>query len=428
MTDINTLENPVLKNIARRVMLFELDTRGHHPGYIRLLVDYWSSNAIHGHLSVVVTQKFLQEHGDIVQLAQASPHGNIEFIALHPSEEVSLFESAMLEISFKGRILRAFQEWNLLGTYAKRLKSDIVLLMCFDVILLRFALGGTLPCPVSAIYFRPLLHYSQFPNFKPQGRESLWQWRDRICLSLLLRHPNLKTLFCLDEFAADYINRSYFTNKARLLPDPACLYSPDPQRVKALKTRLQLEDGRLVFLLFGVLSDRKGAYQVLDAMCLLPKELSSQITVLVVGSGTSEEKTKLEAYIQAARPKTDAHLVLHAAFVDEKDVASYFELADVVLAPYQRHIGMSGVLVLAAAAQKPVLSSDFGLMGEVVRRHQLGLTVDSTCSSSLAEGFVEFLRESPCNIGDRTKMAQFSTQNTYLEFSKTIFKDLGVLD
>jgi glycosyltransferase involved in cell wall biosynthesis len=111
-------------------------------------------------------------------------------------------------------------------------------------------------------------------------------------------------------------------------------------------------------------------------------------------------------------------------FVRDEDVSGYFELADIVLAPYQRHVGMSGILLLAAAAGKPVLSSNYGLMGELVRRYHLGLTVNSTILSEITEGLVRCLLEAPEGLGDRTKMRSFVEQNSAKHYASTIFQYL----
>ncbi len=101
-----------------KIMLFELDYRGHHPGYIQHLIRYWCEQEIPGQLDVLVSPKFMQLHSNIVDLARGSQQKNIKFVAITQEEEAKLFESAKLANSFTGRIVRAFQEWDLLRKYA----------------------------------------------------------------------------------------------------------------------------------------------------------------------------------------------------------------------------------------------------------------------------------------------------------------------
>jgi glycosyltransferase involved in cell wall biosynthesis len=111
-------------------------------------------------------------------------------------------------------------------------------------------------------------------------------------------------------------------------------------------------------------------------------------------------------------------------YVPESDIPHYFQLSDVVLAIYQRHVGMSGILVRAAIAQKPVLSSNYGLMGAVTKRHQLGKTIDSTQPSEIAHGIGELLVTPLKTVGDRNLMQKFGEQNSPARFAQTVFRSI----
>lgn len=60
-------------------------------------------------------------------------------------------------------------------------------------------------------------------------------------------------------------------------------------------------------------------------------------------------------------------------------------------------------------------------MGEMVKRYQLGLGVDSTIPSEIAQGLTRFLTDAT-SLGDRTSMKQFAEQNTAEEYAKVIFQ------
>lgn len=403
-----------------RFLLFELDTRGHHPGYIQHLVKYWCQHKLSGQLDVLVSPRFIQQHHNIVKLAESS--STVRFVPITEAEEAELFNSFDLAHSFRGRIVRAFQEWRLLRKYAIALGTTQIFVMYLDTILLRLALGVALPCPISAIYFRPILHYGTFPNYSPEGKESVWQWRDRVCLARFLPSPNLQTLFCLDPFAVEYINHVYGTTKAAYLPDPVQRYSHADSEYEQLKTRLGIQSNRTVFLLFGALSSRKGLSQVFDAIALLPPALCQRMTLLLVGP--MEEPQQLEARIAELTATKPIQIITEHRFVPDEAIHPYFQISDVVLVPYQRHIGMSAIVVRAAAAQKPVLASDFGLVGELTRRYQLGIAVDSTQPEEIAKGMSRYLLEIPSELCDPVQQKQFADRNTAEQFASQIFQCL----
>jgi glycosyltransferase involved in cell wall biosynthesis len=405
-------------------MLFELDTRGHHPGYIQHLVRYWGEQKLPGQLDVLVSQKFIQQHSNIVDLALACPQKTIKFVAITPEEEAVLFESAKLENSFKGRIVRAFQEWKLLRKYAISLQTTHCLIMYLDTILLRLAFGARFPCQFSSIYFRPVFHYSNFTNYEPSRRERIWQLRDKVCLSRLLASPQLKTLFCLDPFAVERINQSHSKARAVYLPDPVQIYNVTEVQLEERRKDLGIEAGRQVFLLFGALAARKGIDQLLEAVRLLPPTLCQKLCLLLIGPIGFEEKELLQAQITEISQSLPIQIICRHEFVTDQEIQPYFQIADVILVPYQRHIGMSAILVRAAAAQKPVLASDFGLMGELTRHYGLGLAVDSTIPSEIAKGVTRFLLESPESLCEPVKMRQFADKNNAKQFSSIIFQHL----
>jgi glycosyltransferase involved in cell wall biosynthesis len=413
-----------LRGNGDKILLFELDVRGHHPGYIQHLVRYWCEQELPGQLDVLVSPKFIEQHSNIVDVALGCTQKTINFLSITPEEQAVLFDSAKLENSFKGRILRAFQEWDLLRKYAVSLGTTHCMIMYLDTILLRLALGAKFPCPFSTLYFRPIFHYSNFANYVPSRRERIWQLRDNVCLSRLLSSSQLQTVFCLDPFAVEAINKFPSKAKALYMPDPVQIYNDTEPQLEKLRKSLGIELGRQVFLLFGVLSERKGINQLLEAVLMLPPALSKKLCLLLIGPIEIKEKEFIQARLSQISQSLPVQIICRHDFVSDQEIQPYFQIADVILAPYQRHIGMSAILVRAAAAQKPVLSSDFGLMGEITRRYGLGLPIDSTVPGEICKGVTRFLLESPESLCDQVKMKQFAIQNNAKNFANIIFQHL----
>jgi glycosyltransferase involved in cell wall biosynthesis len=441
-----------------RIMLFDLDYRGHHAGYLQHLICYWRDHHLPGSLDLLVSQTFLEKHSQIVALGTNWPddsgrHHAIRFTAITDREQAALVESAELEYSFSGRIRRAFQEWQLLQKYTRQLGTTHCLIMYLDTVLLRLALGSKLPCPFSCIYFRPIFHYAQFANYRPAGKERLWQWRDRLCLTRFLGSPQLHSLFCLDPLAIDPINQLAAQSRRALpnslpnslsnplpkaLPNPLpkalpkAQYLPDPVQVASqpevdaatLRQTLEIWPDRKVCLLFGVLSERKGTHQLLAAIEKLSPDLCQQLCFLLIGPSPSDQQQWLAARVAQITTFRPVQIIYRHSFVADHNVQPYFQLADLVLAPYQRHIGMSAILVRAAAAQKPVLSADFGLMGEITRRHQLGLTVDATDPDAIAHALSQFVTAPIAQLASVTQMQQFAAQNRAERFASQIFQQI----
>ncbi|OLP20495.1 hypothetical protein BST81_00260 [Leptolyngbya sp. 'hensonii'] len=408
-------------------MLFDLSIRGHHPNYIQQLIRYWNEHAVLGSLEIVVSPKFLEEHADVVELSKHLHRDDIRFIAIATEEEAALKSRG----SFFSRIVRAFQELRLLHKYAAIVQATHCLIMYFDTAQIPLAVGINLPCPFSGIYFRPTLHYNELMGKPLSWKEQLNQGRERFILSRVLNHPQCHRLFCLDPFAVRHF-QTRGDHHVIHLPDPVsvqpAIVQPELQeQQELLKRSLGVAPERRVLLLFGALTKRKGIVQLLDvdAVALLTPEQAQQLCLLLVGEIRPGEQAVVDGKIAAIRNSLPVQIITHYEFVSDASVTSYFQLADVVLAPYQRHVGMSGILLQAAAAQKPVLSSDYGLMGKLVRQHKLGLTVDSAVPARIAEGLARCLTEPPVTLADRQKMGHWVEQHAADHYAATIFQYLN---
>jgi glycosyltransferase involved in cell wall biosynthesis len=403
-----------------RIMVFELSVGGHYPEYISHLINYWWKKNLEGQLYLVVSPQFIEQHFDVVKPVEENNSEQTKLISI-TSEEFGNLKPFNTGINRK---IRAWQEFKLIRKYAINLKANHIFFPYFDTRQIPIFLGKRLPCTYSGIYFRPSFHYKHFVRHNALWRDELQRARERFSLSKILNDSQLKTLFCLDPFAIEHINRMNSKRKAVYLPDPVKVYSNSSSNLKQLKCSLEIEYSRKVYLLFGNLGKRKGLDKLLEATALLSAKLCQRLCILLVGSIPENYYQECLDTITQVRKTLPLQIIIKNQYISENEIQNYFELADVILAPYQRHVGMSGILNRAAVAQKPVLSSDYGLMGEITYRYKLGLTVDSTKASAIAEGLTTFLTESPDQHCDRALMKQFAEQNTPQKFASTIFENI----
>jgi glycosyltransferase involved in cell wall biosynthesis len=85
---------------------------------------------------------------------------------------------------------------------------------------------------------------------------------------------------------------------------------------------------------------------------------------------------------------------------------------------------MSGAMVRAAAAGRPLLASNYGLMGEMIRRHSLGLTVDSSMPDEIARGIMKFAEYDPLQMFDHAKARRFADENSSERYPHIVFKQI----
>ncbi|MCW6038303.1 glycosyltransferase [Spirulina subsalsa FACHB-351] len=414
------------------IMLFDLSIRGHHPNYIRHLICYWLAQNPVSLLYIVVSPRFLAEHPEVVQLAHGAD--SIKFVAITSSEEDALVSRQ----SKWGRQWRNFQEWRLLQRYAKQLQVKHCVILYLDTYILYLALGLYSFCSLSGIYFRPRFHYSQWSDSLITRRDSLQMSWEKYLLFRVLNQPKFTKLLSLDPFVVDSVRLWSSSYKIVHIPDPVEEIPPVSVQRELFCQQWGIDPQRQIFLLFGALNGRKGVYPLLEAIAQLPDHLAQKLCLFLVGESNIVED--LNARIDSLCQNHPVQILRHYQFIRHSDVPPYFHLADVVLAPYQRHVGMSGILLFAAATQKPVLSSNYGLMGQIVERYELGLTIDSSQPSQIAQGLTEFLTDSSlrdrihsCSQnqsegrkiwGNPSKMADLVSQHSPERFAATVFHQL----
>ncbi|MEM7530782.1 MAG: glycosyltransferase [Chloroflexota bacterium] len=413
-------------------MIFDLDITGHHPDYIRHLVHYWPVTdhpLAMTRLVIVVSPEFLDQHQHVVE---SPSHAQVEWCPI-TADELQWYHAC------RGSLMRhAWVEWRLFCRYAKKFQADQALVMYVDRLQLMLALRRPLPCPFSGIYFRPKFHYFQYTQqSESTQRERLQTQAKKWICHRFLHHNQLKTLFCLDPSAVSPLQslaagrhhgRHHGGREVNIvhLPDPVELYpqshkQPDEQTTHAtLRQKLGFDAKRTVFLIFGMIDKRKGVYQILDAIQQLTGPQQSAVSLLLVGPLAEDDRQRIQTTVQAIQQQTQVHIVTHDQFVIDEEIQPYFEIADIVLTLYQRHVGMSAILVRAAMACKPVLASSYGLVGELVRTRQLGVTVDSQSPDAVMRGIQQCLGSEPENLFNRAEATRFAGENSPKRFAQVI--------
>jgi glycosyltransferase involved in cell wall biosynthesis len=405
--------------LLRNLMLFDLYKTGHHAGYIQHLIRYWCEHKLLGKLSVVVSFNFDQDHPDIMNLVRESKVDNVEIIPITELESNTLVDRN----SPFHRAYRAIQEWKLLWKYVKMTGSAHCLLMYFDSFQTPLALGLSAPCQISGIYFRPTFHYPNFQAYKASLKDKIQHYRESLILPRIFSRPQLESIFCLDPFAVKHIQEIASTASVIHLPDPVQVYQNySPEDLAQLRQKLGIHPRRKVLLLFGALDGRKGIYQLFEAIPHLSPNICEQLTLLLAGPINEKCKSSVLSQLAEISQNSLIQVILRDEFIRDHDIQSFFEISDLVLALYQRHVGMSAILVRSATANKPVLSSDYGLMGELVKKYQLGISVDSTSPEAIANKLTKLLENGLGDLGGE-KMSKFAKQHSAELFAETIFQN-----
>lgn len=403
---------------APHVLLFDLYAGGHHYFYVQQLVRYWAAHRLPGRLGVVVPPHFTAQHPEVAALAEQHADAGVY---LH-----TLPEPLAVQTPRRFALLRNDRDHGRWLRHAvETLRPTHAVLLYLDHAQLSLAAGLRFPFPVSlsGIYFRPNFHYHQFEGAQaPSPKERLQHLRKRVVLRGALRNPHFDVLFCLDPYVVLPLQAAQRAARVVALPDgieAPSTPAPDP----TLRARHGVAPGRKLALLFGALAERKGIFAVLEAVRRLTPAQQRQLSVLMAGCVAPLDR---EALAAALRQPCEAQVLLEDRFLDDEEIQPMVATSDLVLLPYPRHVGSSGVLVRAAAAGVPVLGSAYGVVGEHLRRHHLGLAVDAADPDALAAGLARLLDAPDAFPFDPEHARRFAEHHTAERFAATLFHHLGL--
>lgn len=394
------------------LLIFEPDPRGHSCEWIEHLLAAAPNSPEQPILSLVVAADLAHMLGDAVARA---PANQVRVVVLTPREQ-ALCTHHRLAVS-------AFARWWLMRRYLQRTGASAGMFLQFDHLSLPLGLGLRTGRPVSGVLFRPSVHYGVFSPGRPSAKERLRDGRKDMLYRLMLANPSLRAVLSLDPYFPEFAWQRYrHGEKVLALPDPAF---PAPAGVSAREPAFMagIPKERALFVLFGELTARKGVLPLIEALAMLPADAARRIAVIVAGRlDAALRPTVQQAAAKLALARRDIWFRLEDRRLGADELAQLVSRSDVILAPYQRFVGSSGILMWAARTQRPVICQDYGLLGHLTRRHALGLTVDTTDAGALSGSIALAARRGPAALGDPAGMAAFAASHTVEHFALTLLR------
>jgi len=209
---------------------------------------------------------------------------------------------------------------------------------------------------LSGVYFRP--RFLADPAW-PLGNALKGYGFGKLC-----RERWFKRIYFMDEGLVAAAQRSFSGPSFHFLPDPwDGTFTQDRTEARNL---LGIGKDRFVLLNYGIGDRRKGLHLVVRAMEAIPGDSG----IFLICAGRMSRDRRLAAAM--ARLVEQGRALVLDRYVSDREERLCFCASDVVILPYLKHFGSSGVLSLAAAAGKMVIASDAGLVGRRVREHELG--------------------------------------------------------
>lgn len=176
-----------------------------------------------------------------------------------------------------------------------------------------------------------------------------------------------------DSAAAQYLNRKWHTEKFRYLPDPYMGIAV-PER-NNLRQELGIKDNETVILHIGSMSEIKGTLNILNM--IQHSEEADLVDLCFIFAGKINNDISDKFYSKYKTLKHKVHIIIEDDFLSYERMASYMQIADKVVLPYNVTNASSGIIAYCAQFGKPVYVPNKGMLSKLVRKYKIGVTVPS---------------------------------------------------
>lgn len=323
-----------------------------------------------------------------------------KFLFEWPEAEHIRFDLQPIDIWSVGLLRRSFRLTRILRSAIRQHKAASAFLIDIDL-------------------FMPLLPLLYFGRAKISGilyGIYLYRWHELKTfrkLYYVINHwlyakaPIFNKIFVLNDRAAAAIyNRTFRTTRFVYLPDPFAAI-----QFEAIDFRAQygIQPGQKIFFHFGSMGKRKGTLLILESILKLKPEEKKDYVFVFAGIIQDSIKKNFEKLI--AEIGDGCRLLIFDRFCEFSFFANWCRTCDAILIPYLTSYGSSGVIGYAAQFRKPAITTSAGLIGKLVRRNHLGLTLTKLTPENLvvAYGSVDNWKHSDERYLTNNSVEQFIT-------------------
>lgn len=366
----------------RNLLILEFSAGGHHPTYIRRLLESDLPNSAR---IILASRKELFVHPEIRPFADKFTAHELDISPALEMLQKDFSASGLMYSSWKiGELYRRTYR-----ALASTMRIAFVVVPFLDDCLLGLAIpresfSGT---PWLGITMRTMHHFNQLGIVAP--RQRLARVR-KYLFERILNQKSTAAILTIDptlaKFARQQIDPRYKT--LEYLPDPAAFHANLPSKAHA-RAQLAIPDDARVILLYGEISARKGVIELLESAA--DPACSERLHVLLAGRLQDNTLFLHNAPYQSLLERRRVHRV--EGFLDDDGERTILAAADCMWVGYTDFYLMSGVMVLSGRHGIPVISSTTGLIGYWTREQGIGICVDLKSRASIVSALNRIVEE-----------------------------------
>ena len=252
-------------------------------------------------------------------------------------------------------------------TFKKVPKNEAVHLLYMDNL---YTVGFLMRFPKDIDVIGTLHH---FPNSKNKIR------------LLKIFSKKLKYIIVHSEFIGEQLRSNNILNY--IVIDYPAFHSSFHLKANSERNR-DNQDKSILSVLGGTRFD-KGLDILLDSLSLLDDEVKNRIVINISG----REETFKKEFIQKKGIESGVEIQLNLRTLSDQEFEDNILKSDAIIIPYRKiFTGNSGPMTEGVYNQKPIIGTDHGNIGYLIRSYKLGFTFDSENPSSLANSISRFVK------------------------------------
>lgn len=375
----------------KRILIYDTSIEGHHMEYLHHI--YMATDGVNAKFVFAIPDRF-QSLKDKMKWPVRQ---NVTF-DLIPELELSKTNGGY----FKER-------WNkarLAAKYIRKHEADEVFYLELVVQFPFLPLFAPKDVKVSGILYR-LVPYEW------KRLSLITKIKDAIEVNVIGRSKLVKAPMCLnDNSCACYYNKLFKTNKFIPVVDPI---KPLNYQPKSIRKDLGAGTNDKIILHFGGMTMRKGTLTLLEAACSMSEDQLKSKVFVFAGKVGNDIKAQFDRYISELQAK--CRVVKYEGFCAYELLADLCYSCDCIVVPYRNTSYSSGVIGDAAQYQKTVVGPGDGLLGKLIRRNRLGITMKENKPAAL----VAILVRAEAYL---LRPNNYSQKETVEVFSKTVIETL----
>ena len=224
------------------------------------------------------------------------------------------------------------------------------------------------------------------------------------------RRGIIRKIVTSDPIAPAYYNRVLHRDWVEYLPDVFSLNVNDaPPSADAAPPVSSVAPRKFTFL--GEISECKGILPFVQAASelLSDPDAREKAHFLIAGKIIDAHSRIEEALCELARSYPD-NITIESRRLSDNEMIDAIEEADFLCVPYINYSGSSSFLNYGAFHGKPLLGPRFGLMGELIRRYDLG----ATCRTESPQSILTALRDL-ISFGEPERVAFLAGRDRFIK-------------